>query len=58
MLQLHGEGDMEGAHLLPWQPLHIGRVAALDICADTREVGRTCSQHCLHECTSSFSACE
>lgn len=30
---------MEGADLLPWQTLHRGRVAALDICADTREVG-------------------
>ena len=39
LMQLQGEGDMEGAHLLPWQSLHRGRVAALDICTDTREVG-------------------
>ncbi|CAL8470373.1 g9915 [Coccomyxa elongata] len=37
-VQLQGEGDMEGADLLPWKTLHRGRVAALDICADTREV--------------------
>ena len=39
--QLRGEGDMEGAQLLPWMTLHQGRVAALDICAETREVDST-----------------
>ena len=37
-VQLVGEGDIEGTQLLPWQQLHQGSVAALDICAETRQV--------------------
>ncbi len=37
-VQLMGEGDIEGTQLLPWQQLHQGSVAALDICAETRQV--------------------
>ena len=33
-----GEGDIDGTQLLPWQQLHQGSVAALDICTETREV--------------------
>jgi hypothetical protein len=50
-VQLRGDGDMEGAQLLPWMSLHHGRVAALDICAETREVGnayRTAHAHARH----------
>ena len=36
--QLMGEGDIDGTQLLPWQQLHQGSVAALDICTETREV--------------------
>ncbi|CAL5218504.1 g190 [Coccomyxa viridis] len=36
-VQLMGEGDIEGTQLLPWQQLHQGSVAALDICAETRQ---------------------
>lgn len=38
LMQLVGEGDMEGANLLPWQQLHSGPVAALDASPITREV--------------------
>ena len=37
-MQLVGEGDIEGTQLLPWQQLHQGSVAALDICTETRQV--------------------
>ncbi len=37
-VQLVGEGDIEGTQLLPWQQLHQGSVAALDICTETRQV--------------------
>lgn len=37
-LQLTGEGDIEGTRLLPWQQLHQGSVAALDIYTENREV--------------------
>ena len=37
-LQLKGEGYMECASLLPWQQLHHGSVAALDVNPGTREV--------------------
>ena len=37
-LQLRGEGDMEDASLVPWQALHRGGIAALDVNSDTREV--------------------
>ncbi|CAK0736740.1 hypothetical protein CVIRNUC_000795 [Coccomyxa viridis] len=36
-VQLMGEGDIDGTQLLPWQQLHQGSVAALDICTETRE---------------------
>ena len=36
--QLMDEGDIDGTQLLPWQQLHQGSVAALDICTETREV--------------------
>lgn len=37
-VQLVGEGDIAGTQLLPWQQLHQGSVAALDICTETRQV--------------------